>query len=468
MSTLTNSSIGNKTHDKTPITQYQRTGHIKNRGKTRKPARYQTKAVRPSLRTHQNFEATTHYKTRIYRKMSGTKNVTISNPKLKTTHTAHTRDILELTKTTDTHGLCKTPTGIYLNIKGKNTVEYSSNLVRHVIETNWIAKRVTKLLKRNPRKRRDTKGRTLKNTARIIKDILVKKMNTLQKQALKHAHTYSKLLSGKKTTHPKTLSRTDKRKSNLIDTRPKNEAIRLHNTQTGNKRNTKVYLKNHSLHLRLFKTRKMNKRTNLPHRQTLTHKPLKYSNPDRKDTEMPTAGEARLNLNKRTRSPDNNNNPTPSKKACDPRTESAIPRPIEVAFGKRATQKQTVPQPTEAQLKQIEIAAMAKQEQEALAGKAAAAKAAKEASQEANLVELPPAIPGPSTLILPGPMPTSESTPIENVPEVTHYEVYPEAAQADPNVAYPQSYEGYSMGIDINFVCMLAEDPHKALGWLKT
>ena len=77
--TLIDSSIENKTHDKTPAAQYQITEHIKNRGKTRKPTRYQSNAVRPSLRTHQNFEATTHYETRIYRKVSRTKIVTLSN-----------------------------------------------------------------------------------------------------------------------------------------------------------------------------------------------------------------------------------------------------------------------------------------------------------------------------------------------------------------------------------------------------
>ena len=146
--------------------------------------------------------------------MSETKNVTISNPKLRTTPTTHNRVILELTKTTVTHGLGKTITGIYLNKKGKSTIEYSSEVVRNVIRTNWIDKRITKLLKRNPRKRRNTKGRTLKGTARIPKDILVK-TNMIQKQALKHAHIYPKLFNGKKTTHPKTLSRTDNRITNL-------------------------------------------------------------------------------------------------------------------------------------------------------------------------------------------------------------------------------------------------------------
>ena len=179
---------------------------------------------------------------------------------------------------------------------------------------------------------------------------------------------------------------------------------------------------------------------------------------------MPTAGEARLIANKRARSPDqNNNNPAPSKKPCDPRAESSIPRPIEVAFGKRATTKPTAALPTEAQLKQMEIAGKAQAEQEELAAKAAAAKAAKEASQAQDKADIPAAIPGPSTLILPRPIPgTSASTPAEIMNEIPTFEVYPEAAQADPNVAYPQTYE-YAGGLDLNFVCMLTENPHKAL-----
>ena len=63
--TLIDSSVKHKTHNKTPAAQYQTTQHKRNKSKTRKQTRYQAKAVRPSLRTHQNFEAATHYKTRI-------------------------------------------------------------------------------------------------------------------------------------------------------------------------------------------------------------------------------------------------------------------------------------------------------------------------------------------------------------------------------------------------------------------
>ena len=127
---------------------------------------------------------------------------------------------------------------------------------------------------------------------------------------------------------------------------------------------------------------------------------------------MPTAGEARLIANKRAKSPDpNNNNPTPNKKTCDPRAESAIPRPIEVAFGKRATLKPTVQPPTEAQLKQIEITQKAQEEQDALAAKAAAAKAAKNAAPQ-DTAGIPEAIPAP------GPVPSTSTFPHPTIPDM--------------------------------------------------
>ena len=61
------SNIEYKAHENTPAVQNQTTKHIKNRGKNRKQTLYQAKAVRPSLRTHQNFEAATRYKSRIIR-----------------------------------------------------------------------------------------------------------------------------------------------------------------------------------------------------------------------------------------------------------------------------------------------------------------------------------------------------------------------------------------------------------------
>ena len=186
---------------------------------------------------------------------------------------------------------------------------------------------------------------------------------------------------------------------------------------------------------------------------------------------MPTAGEARMVANKRARSPDpNNNNPTPNKKTCDPRAESAIPRPIEVAFGKRATLKPTIQTPTEAQHKQIEITQKAQDEQDALAVKAAAAKAAKDAATQQDTAGIPEAIP------FPGPVPSTSTFPHPTIPEtnlvnnppvvfteIPQFETYPEAAQANPNVAYPQGFEGYGGTLDLTFMCMLSDNPHKAL-----
>lgn len=62
---------------------------------------------------------------------------------------------------------------------------------------------------------------------------------------------------------------------------------------------------------------------------------------------MPTAGEARQHAAKRNRSPENHG--PNKKKQCDPKTDAQAPTPKETPFGKCATQKPTVPQPTEAQ-----------------------------------------------------------------------------------------------------------------------
>ena len=179
-------------------------------------------------------------------------------------------------------------------------------------------------------------------------------------------------------------------------------------------------------------------------------------------SKMPTAGEARL-VAKRARSPDpNNNTATLAKKTCDPRAESAIPRPIETAFGKRATTKVIVPQATEAQLKQMEIANKAQLEQEALAKKAALAKAAKEAANLQDAAQLPPKIPLP---VIPNPVPQpipgpSTATDVPEPLSMPSMDIFDEVEQADPNFAYPQGYQGR---IDLNFIYLLTDDPYKAL-----
>ena len=126
----------------------------------------------------------------------------------------------------------------------------------------------------------------------------------------------------------------------------------------------------------------------------------------------------------------------------------------------------------------MEIMGKVQAEQEALAAKAAAAKAAKKAANSQDTAELPAAIhgpshinmpsppveqpiPGPSHIIMPGPIPSTHA-PAVVVAEMPQFEVHPEAAEADPNVVYPQTYE-YSGSLDLTFICMLSEDPHKAL-----
>ena len=57
--------IDNKAHTKTPVTQYRMQGNSINKGRNSRQTRYRHTAVRLSLRTHQNFEATTCYKSRL-------------------------------------------------------------------------------------------------------------------------------------------------------------------------------------------------------------------------------------------------------------------------------------------------------------------------------------------------------------------------------------------------------------------
>ena len=127
------SSIGYKTHDKAPDAQYQKTERIKNRSENGEETRYQYKAVRPSSRTHQNFEAATHYKTRMDRKDASTH------------QTRHTTTLIDSIKY-KTHD--KIPAAQYNNTeyiinrgKTRQQTRYQSEAVRPSL-------RLTKILKR--------------------------------------------------------------------------------------------------------------------------------------------------------------------------------------------------------------------------------------------------------------------------------------------------------------------------------
>lgn len=142
---------------------------------------------------------------------------------------------------------------------------------------------------------------------------------------------------------------------------------------------------------------------------------------------MPTAGEA---SKKRIRSPEENLQP--SKKSCDPKTDAAAPKPEETPFGKRAaTGKQPVPPtaPTEAQLKQLEIIKRAQEEQNALALKAAQAKANKlaaEIAEKDNPIPAPAPTPGRS-------MPTIPDQPTPSTSAGTNNEDLFEQVEAAAN-----------------------------------
>ena len=57
--------IDNKAHTRTPVTQYRMQGNSINKGRNSRQTRYRHTAVRLSLRTHQNIEATTSYESRL-------------------------------------------------------------------------------------------------------------------------------------------------------------------------------------------------------------------------------------------------------------------------------------------------------------------------------------------------------------------------------------------------------------------
>ena len=85
----------------------------KNLDKTSKTTQQHSKAVRPSLRTHQKFEVATCHKSRIHEQISETKYVNTTNPK-----------------------------GITISAikRGKDTTDYSSNEVRYAVKMNWTNK----------------------------------------------------------------------------------------------------------------------------------------------------------------------------------------------------------------------------------------------------------------------------------------------------------------------------------------